>query len=151
MYYYPHFIEKYLHWSHMVQLLSIRHRKPVFLKQNILYNLKLLLTQFGIMTIQRVSVLGPGQGSRVGHLRFVSQLCSFGVNSPLWPDPSTHMNRCMRGSICKPMWTPANIVKPMLTVSAGTCICPVQVCKTLLETDQSTILRRAMFSWLDLF
>ena len=47
-------------------------------------------------------VLGPGQGSGVVHLRFASRLCSFGVNSPLWPDPRTYMNRCMQGSICKP-------------------------------------------------
>ena len=125
---------------------SCRSLRPVFLKQNIFIQLKATINPFGIMTIERVSVLGPGQGSGVGHLRFASQLYSFGVNSLLWPDSSTYMNRCMRGSICKPMWTSANIVKPMLTVSAVTCSCPVQVCKTLLETDQSTILARAMFS-----
>lgn len=74
---------------------SCRVLKPVFLKQNILHNLKLLYTQFGIM---RVSVLGPGQGSGVGHLRFASRLCSFGVNSPLWPDLSTFTNRYTRRS-----------------------------------------------------
>lgn len=120
----------------------------MFLKQNILYNLKLLYTQFGIMTIQRVSVLGPGQGSGVGHLGFASRLCSFGVNSSLWPDPSTFTNRCRRGStqahvdFCKSR-------QPMLTESAVTFTCPVQACKTLRETDQSTTLRRAMFSRLD--
>lgn len=88
------------------------------------------------MIIQKFWALAKDQS-------WTPQICQltvfFEVNSCCGLIPSTYMNRYMRGSICKPTWTSENIVKPTLIVSAVTVTCPVQVCKTLLETDQSTI------------
>ena len=127
---------------------SCRILKPVFLKQNILHNLKLLYTHLASWLFKGSVFWALAKDQELDTSDLPADCVLLGSTPRCGLIPA-HSRTGAREDPRKPMWTSANTVQPMLTVSAVTFTCPVQVCKTLLETDQSTILRRAMFSRLD--